>query len=102
MVPREMTGRRCAVGFRYKKGIRVGYNQQGWIYFHCLQYKRLPRREQEKIRKHCREVGGEYAAALLEFVTSEKGYSGICMKHDLSTATLYRLVKKFYEGFPSG
>lgn len=88
------------MSFRYKKGIRVPYNEQGWLYFHCLKYKTLPRKEQEKIRLHCREVGGEHEAALLEFVTSEKGYQAICMKHHLSQATLYRLVKKFYEGFP--
>ena len=87
------------MGFRYKKGIRVPYNEQGWLYFHCLKYKTLPKKEQEKIRKLCRDVGGEYAGALLEFVTSEKGYTAICMKHHLSQATLYRLVKKFYEGF---
>ena len=58
------------------------------------------RKEQEKIRRHCREVGGEYEAALLEFVTREKGYTAICLKHNLSCSTLYRIVKKFYEGFP--
>ena len=88
------------MSFRYKKGIQVGYNEQGWIYFHCLKYRSLPKKEQEKIRRHCEEAGGEYHAALLEFVTSEKGYTAICLKHNLSCSTLYRIVKKFYEGFP--
>lgn len=87
------------MSFRYKKGIRVPYNEQGRIYFHCLGYDRLTKREKETIQRKCRQVGGEYAEALLEFVTSEKGYTAICMKYHLSQATLYRLVKKFYEGF---
>ena len=87
------------MSFRYKRGIHVDYNGQGWVYFHCLRFHRLPKKEQEKIRKLCRDVGGEYADALLEFVTSEKGYTAIGMKYHLSQATLYRLVKKFYEGF---
>lgn len=86
--------------FRYKRGIDRGYNDQGWIFFHCLQYRRLPKKDQERIWKHCQEAGGEYAEALLEFVTTERGYAAICMKHHLSKDTLYRAVKKFYERFP--
>ena len=40
------------MSFRYKKGIQVGYNEQGWIYIHSLKYRSLPKKEQEKIRRH--------------------------------------------------
>ena len=89
------------MSFRYKRGIDLDYNDQGRIYFHCLAYKTLPQREQEKIRKVCEQAGGAYAPALLEFVTTEKGYTATCMKYNLSKSQLYRLVKDFYETFAS-
>ncbi len=87
------------MSFRYKRGIDRDYKEQGRIYFHCLAYQTLSRREQEKIRRVCDQAGGEYAPALLEFLTTEQGYTAVCMKHHISKDTLYRAVKRFYEAF---
>ena len=87
------------MSFRYKRGIDLDYNEQGRIYFHCLAYQTLSKREQEKIRQICDRAGGEYAPALLEFLTTEQGYTAVCMKHHISKNTLYRAVKRFYETF---
>lgn len=86
--------------FRYKKALGVSYERQGYIYFLSRRYAELPAWQQERIRQLCDEAGGEYSAALMEFVTTDRGATEICMEHYLSEATLHRLVKKYYEGFP--
>lgn len=86
--------------FRYKKALGVSYERQGYIYFLSRRYAELPAWKQERIRQLCDEAGGDYSAALMEFVTTDRGATEICMEHYLSEATLHRLVKKYYEGFP--
>ena len=88
------------MGFRYKRGIRVSYKRQGMIYFTLQNFHTLPQGKQEKLRQLCREAAGEYDAALWEYLTTEKGYVGVSMDHNLSQATLFRCVKRFYESFP--
>ena len=52
------------------------------------------------IRDMCLAAGGEYHRALLEFVTTDTSATSICLRHYISKATLYRAVRKYYEGFP--
>lgn len=86
--------------FRYKAGIDVSYARQGYIYFTSLLYRELPERSRERIRALCRQAGGEYWEALLEFVTTEAGADRICQEHYLSRSTLERAVRRYYEAFP--
>lgn len=86
--------------FRLKRGIKADYNRQGYIYFLSLQYRKLPKESREKIRRLCREAGGEHHRALLEFVTTETSATAVCMKYYIGKSTLYRIVKKYYEAFP--
>ena len=86
--------------FRYKKSINVPYDRQGYIYFLSRSYRELPERKREIIRNLCRECGGEYNQALLDFVTGGEGAVVVCMRHHLSESTLERAVKKYYEAFP--
>ncbi len=86
--------------FRFKKGIGIPYEQQGYIYFISRKYKKLPKIKREKIEAHCRAVGGPYWRALFEFVTTDAGQVAVCMRHYLSTSTLERLVKRYYQEFP--
>lgn len=51
------------------------------------------------VDKLCDEVGGEYAAALKEFVTTDNGAVRICLDHSLSKSQLYRLVSAYYTRF---
>ena len=87
--------------FRYKPGIDVSYERQGYIYFASRLYKDLPEKRRQKIRELCEEHGGEYAAALMEFVTTDRGETGICMQYNLAPSTLQRVVRRYYEGFPN-
>jgi hypothetical protein len=86
--------------FRFKRSVRSGYDRQGYIYFTSKAYRRLPEGKQRKIRELCRESGGEYWRAVLEFVTTDDGADAICLRHSLSRSTLERRVKAYYESFP--
>ena len=86
--------------FRYKKSIDVSYERQGYIYFASRMYDRLTLRQQQKIVDMCVKAGGEYHAAVFEFVTTDNGAVAVCMKHHLSQSTLERAVRRYYEQFP--
>lgn len=85
--------------FRYKRSIPVPYDVQGYIYFTSRLYQELPRGQQEKIRTLCREAGGDYADALLAFVTTDYGKQKICADYYISESTLERIVKRYYLAF---
>ena len=87
--------------FRYKKSIDVPYERQGYIYFASRMYHKLNVRQQQKIVDLCVETGGEYHAALFEFVTTDTGATAVCLKHHLSQSTLERAVRRYYEQFPT-
>lgn len=86
--------------FRVKKSIgEVSYDDQGYIYFYSKRYRRLPEREKRKIEGLCMEAGGEHYQALLEFVTTDLGITGVCRKHYVSESTLQRAVRRYYMAF---
>ena len=86
--------------FRYKRGVKVDYNRQGYIYFVSRRYKELTKEDQHKILNLCLQHGGEYYKALFEFVTTDASATELSMKHYIARKTLYRAVRKYYEGFP--
>lgn len=85
--------------FRFKRSIPISYNRQGYIYFTSRLFQNLPKRQQSEIRNLCQQCGGEYSAALLEFVTTDATAAEICMKHSLSRSTLERAVRRYYINF---
>lgn len=87
--------------FREWKGAKVSYNRQGYIFFISRNYKELSREKRAAIDALCRKIGGEdYAAALKEFMTSDRSAVSVCMRYCLSKGTLYRYVRRYYEEFP--
>jgi len=87
--------------YRYKRGIGLDYDRQGYVYFTSRRFTELNPRQQGRIRELCRECGGENAGALFEFVTTDRSATAICMAHYISSkTTLYRAVKRYYETFP--
>lgn len=86
--------------FRYKPKLPVSYNRQGYIYFISKMYGSLPQRRQQKIRELCKKHGGEYADALLEYMTTDASLTAVCMRHYLSPSTLDKVVRRYYMGFP--
>lgn len=85
--------------FRFKRGIKVEYNRQGYIYFTSRRYHELPEKEQQKILNLCLSCGGEYHQALFEFVTTDVSATALSMKHHMDKTTLYRKVRRYYEDF---
>ncbi len=86
--------------FRYKKSVPLSYERQGYIYFKSKSFRELPEREQERIRRLCRDIGGIYADALFTLVTSDTSPEKVCLEHHLSRATLERYVRKYFIKWP--
>lgn len=86
--------------FRFKSGIRVSYNRQGYIYFASLLFGEMTAADQKKIRTLCLRCGGEYGEALMEFVTTDADATYISRKYNISRETLHRCVRRYYERFP--
>lgn len=85
--------------FRFKRSIPVDYDRQGFIYFTSKRYKELAAAGRKQIRELCRNAGGDYREALLEFVTTDAGAAAVCAKHYLSASTLERIVRRYYVAF---
>lgn len=85
---------------RIKKSIPVSPERQGYIYYVSLLYRELPEKKKRKIDALCERAGGEYAAAVKDFVTTGEGKTKICMRYYISESTLERCVRKYYMGFP--
>lgn len=86
--------------FRVKRSINVSEKRQGYIFYASLLYPELSKARQERIREICRAAGGEYADAVLEFVTTDHGAVAVSLRHHISRETLDRAVKRYYEMFP--
>lgn len=86
--------------FRLKRSIDLDYNHQGYVYFLSRCYRDLKPERQIEIMAICSAAGGEHASALFEFVTTDATATAICLKYYISKATLYRVVKRYYESFP--
>lgn len=82
--------------YKYKRGIPVDYDTQGYIYFASRLYGCLTGEEQQRLNGLCRRAGGEHYAALFDFVVCGLGYVACCDKHYISQAQLYRLVRRYY------
>ncbi len=87
--------------FRYKPGIALPYERQGYIYFKSLSYSHMSAQERERVRSLCTTVGGEHGQALLEHVTTGESIKSVCQRHYIASPTsLYRALKRYYERFP--
>lgn len=86
--------------FKKRRGIHIPYEQQGLIYFTCVNYKIMPEQIQLKIKKLCAEVGKEHAEVLYRVVTdSNKSIRALAMEYHISETQLYHYRKKFYEAW---
>ena len=88
------------LGFRYKSGIPLSYDRQGYVYFQSKLYRELSQDDQKTIRDLCKMSAGHYWRAVLEFVTTDANATYIENKHHVSHATLYRAVQRYYMIFP--
>lgn len=86
--------------FKKRRGIKIPYNEQGLIYFTCMNIKKLSEEQQQRIRALCDEVAGEYSEALYTMLTDDtKNIHAVAMQYYVSESLLYLYRKKFYEHF---
>lgn len=86
------------MNFRKLRGINLPYREQGLIWFTCVNYDKQPKEVKQRIRRLCRECGGEHEKALFAFVTRENvSVAWLEQEYHLSYDTLYRRRKMFYE-----
>ena len=85
--------------FKFLPSVGRDYNTQIDCYAACANYKRQPEAVKEKIDALIAEVGGVYAPALKEYLTTSANFNYICTKHYISVQTLNSLRKKFYESW---
>lgn len=85
--------------FRYLKSVRKTYEEQGAIYFLCATYRRQPKAVRERIERLCERVGGDLAPALLCYLTTGADWISVCDRFNISSATLERLRRAFYEAW---
>ena len=84
--------------FKRKRGIKLSYNEQGLIYFTCMNIKNQPARVQERIKHMCDEIGQENSSALFELLTNDKkSLECIADENFMSEKNLSQMRKKFYE-----
>ena len=86
--------------FRQLRGVNLPYREQGMIWFTCVNYEKQPPQIQEKIRRLCRECGGQYEDALFTLLTREHvSVPWLQSEYSVSDEVLYRRRKQFYEAW---
>ena len=86
--------------FKKRRGIHIPYEQQGLIYFTCVNIADMPEQVQNKIERLCDEVGKEYSEVLYKVVTDNKrSIRSLAMEYHISETQLYHYRKKFYEAW---
>ena len=88
--------------FKKLKGVKLSYEQQGFIRFTCLTYHNQPQKIKNKILNLCVETANEKYKALFELMTTPKTVVSISLGHFVSETTLYNLRRKFYHSWYEG
>ena len=84
------------MGFRYRPGLGIPYDRQGYIFFVSRTYTNQPQRVQRKIEKLCRAAAGDDWRALLCYVTTDAGTVAVCQRFHMSENNLHRMVRRYY------
>jgi len=88
--------------FKKRRGIHIPYNEQGLIYFVCMNVKKMPVEVQNKILNLCIEVAGQDYKALYEVMTNDnKSILSISLEYFINEKRLYKMRKEFYEKWNS-
>ena len=86
------------MGFKKKRGIELNYYQQGYIYFVCANYKRLPKSMRAKLDRVVNDVGGFDGDALSKLLFDvNSSVLSVGMEYNLQEGKLCRLRAEFYK-----
>ena len=78
------------------KSVARPEHEQMVIYGILRSYKRLPERERERIRELCGEIGGEWAAVLLRFLTTGQTFSAAVQRSHVPEGKLRSMRGEVY------
>lgn len=87
------------MGFRYRRGLGIDYETQGYIYFASRCYQRAGPRTKRKIENLCRAAAGENWRALLDYVALGKSATWVSVNHHMDESTIRRATRKYYALF---
>ena len=86
------------MGFKKKRGMSLDYNEQGFVYFTCANYRRLPIKYRRKIDDAINDVGGFDSEALRSLVLDvRQSVLSVSMEYCIAESKLNKLRRKFYE-----
>lgn len=86
------------MAFKKKRGMSLDYNEQGFVYFTCANYKHLPTKYRKKIDDAINDVGGFDSEALRSLVLDvRQSVLSVSMEYCIGEASLNRLRQKFYK-----
>ncbi len=86
------------MAFKKKRGIKLDYYQQGYIYFVCANYKRLPQGMRSKLDRIVRDVGGFDGDALAKLLFDvSSSVLSVSLNFSLSEGKLCRMREEFYK-----
>lgn len=83
--------------FKWLRSVGKSYDEQALIYYTCATYSSQKETTQRRIARLCERAAGEYAPALMEFLTTKADFRYICAKYCIGDSTLERARRKFYE-----
>lgn len=83
--------------FKWLRSVGKSYDEQALIYYTCATFNRQRAAVRKRIVRLCDRAAGEYAPALLEFLTTTADFRYICVKYAIGDSTLDRARKQFYE-----
>lgn len=94
----QLRKERSGLSFRKLRGVNRPEKVQGMIYYTCKNFERQPKHIREKIKRLCKECGGEHEEALFVLLTRENvSVPWIERNYYVSDSVLYERRKRFYE-----
>ncbi len=83
--------------FKWLRSVGKSFDEQALIYYTCATFESQSTAVRKRIVRLCDRAAGEYAPALLEFLTTKADFRCICVKYAIGDSTLERIRRKFYE-----
>lgn len=83
--------------FKRWKSVGKSYREQAliWAFCQCRESPEVSRKVREKIDRLIREAGGEYAAALEEYLCTGASWEYVVTRYAISDRTLFRVTARF-------
>lgn len=82
--------------FKMLSSVEKSYEEQGEIFFLCRNFEKQERKIRERIQRLCKEAAGEYAPALLCYLTTSASWQQVTREYAISDSTLNRCRRDFY------